>query len=80
MQFFRAQVFAGTQFYEGSVLALTDINGNPEPMHIIGLLNAWLRQGYRTMEPPLWRGCLSGAECGPSYTAIQHIPPPAIAN
>ena len=47
-------------FSEGAVPQLTDINGNPEPMHMIGLLNAWLRQGMATMEPQLWNGCLNG--------------------
>jgi hypothetical protein len=81
MQFFRQQVFAGTVFYEGAVPQLTDINGNPEPMHMIGLLNAWLRQGHITMEPNLWRGCLNHAsassECGQQIPMIQHIPMPS---
>jgi hypothetical protein len=82
MQFFRQQVYLGTVFYEGAVPQLTDINGNPEPMHMIGLLNAWLRQGFITMEPVLWRGCLNNAsaasECGQSFPVIQHMPPPAL--
>ncbi len=81
MQFFRQQVYLGTVFYEGAVPQLTDINGNPEPMHMIGLLNAWLRQGMTSMEPQLWNGCLNGRECGAiQRTAIQHIPPPAAVN
>ena len=82
MQFFRQQVFAGTVFYEGAVPQLTDINGNPEPMHVIGLLNAWLRQGHITMEPTLWRGCVNNAsaasECGQSIPVVRHMPPPAL--
>jgi hypothetical protein len=81
MQFFRQQVYLGTVFYEGAFPQLTDINGNPEPMHIIGLLNAWLRQGMTAMEPQLWNGCLNGRGCGAiQQTAIQHIPPPAAVN
>ena len=81
MQFFRQQVYLGTVFYEGSVPQLTDINGNPEPMHMIGFLNAWLRQGMTSMEPQLWNGCLNARECGAiQRTAIQHIPPPAAVN
>ena len=81
MQFFRQQVYLGTVFYEGAVPQLTDINGNPEPMHMIGLLNAWLRQGMATMEPQLWNGCLNGKGCGAiQQTAIQHLPPPAAVN
>ena len=82
MQFFRQQVFAGTVFHEGAVPQLMDINGNPEPMHMIGLLNAWLRQGHSTMEPTLWRGCVNNAsapsECGQQIPMIQHIPMPSV--
>ena len=81
--YFRQQIFAGTTFTEGAVPLMTDINGNPEPMHMIGLLNQWLHQGMRTMEPTLWRGCLlapfpstTATECGNLYAPSQHIPPP----
>ncbi len=57
-------------------MQLTDYLGNPEPMHMIGLLNAWLRQGHITMEPTLWRGCLTGNECGLYRANNQHMPLP----
>ena len=65
MQFFRQQIYLGTTPPVDSALPqLTDINGNPEPMHMVGLLNAWIRQGMTTTDPQLTHGCLGGEICG----------------
>ena len=73
MPWLRSAVLAGTTYTDGAL----NVNG----VYVIGLLNAWLRQGMTSMEPTLWQGCLNGAECGAvQLTAIQHIPPPAMVN
>ena len=73
MPWLRSAVLAGTTYTDGAL----NVNG----VYVIGLLNAWLRQGMTSMEPRLWNGCLNGAECGAvQLTAIVHIPPPAMVN
>src|SRR5580704_17024211 len=73
LPWFRAAVTAGTQYTDGAIGA--------NNVYVVGLLNAWLRQGMTSMEPRLWNGCLNGKECGAiQLTVIQHIPPPAAVN
>jgi hypothetical protein len=86
LKWFRNAVQTAQIFSDGAVRPLTDVNGNLEAMYAIGLLNAWLRQGFVTMEPTIWGSCShdQGAtltECGAVPLApIQHIPPPAAVN
>ena len=70
MPWMRSAILAGTTYTDGAI--------NANGVYAVGLLNAWLRQGMTSMEPSLWNGCLSGAECGAiQLTPIQHLPPPA---
>jgi hypothetical protein len=64
MQFFRQQVYNGTVLPDPTLPTLTDVNGNPEPGHMIGLLNAWIRHGMTATAPQLTSGCKGGEPCG----------------
>lgn len=83
-QFFRTQVYNLTTFNQ-QCAALLYISC-PSPTYITGLLNAWLRAGYVSMEVPLWRACspdrgTTFQECGAMpLPAIQHIVPAISVN
>jgi len=81
-------ILAGTAYYDGALPALY----GSSPMYAVGLLNAWLRQGFINTSPALWGGksaapgCsadggVTFTECGAVPLAIvRHIPPPAAVN
>jgi hypothetical protein len=81
-------ILAGTAYSDGALPPLY----NSSTMYAVGLLNAWLRQGFMNIDPRLWGGA-SGApgcsanggitwtECGAvPLTPIQHIPPAPALN
>ncbi len=83
MPFIRSAVMAGTAYTDGAigVASAHATVTSAQDVGIVGLLNAWLRQGMTSMEPTLWNGCLNGKECGAvPLAAIQHIPPPLAVN
>ena len=81
-------ILAGTTYSDG---ALAPLYGSPS-MYAVGLVNAWIRQGFINVNPTLWgggtaapgcsaNGGVTFTECGAVPLAIvRHIPPPAAVN
>ena len=81
-------ILAGTSYVDGSVQPLY----NSTTMYAVGLLNAWLRQGFVNIDPRLWGGQGAAPGCstdgGATWTecgavplpAARHIPPSAMTN
>ena len=81
-------ILSGTAYYDGALPPLY----NSPTMYAVGLLNAWLRQGFINTDPRLWGGYSGAPGCSPNggitwtecgavpLTPIRHLPPPAAVN